>query len=261
MSLVELRDRYAIAAFYRRNPAVHAYELGDLDDFFWPYTRWFGWQSDEALTQLALLYAEHDLPVLLALAEEPAGDMHRLLGELLPALPDRAYGHLSPSLVEVVRERYTLGPVSPHVKMRLTRPELLTARATDRAVLLGPADLAEVTAFYEQAYPGTWFAPRMLESGRYVGLREDGRLVCVAGVHVWSPRWGVAALGNVATLPELRGRGLAQAACAELCRLILADGIDTIGLNVHAGNAPAIAAYHKLGFESVAEYVEVPLEA
>jgi ribosomal protein S18 acetylase RimI-like enzyme len=261
MTLVELRHREAIAAFYRRSPAVHAYELGDLDDFFWPYTRWFAWRSDGELTQLALLYTEHDLPVLLALAEEPATDMERLLGELLPCLPSRAYGHLTPSLLEVVRQRYELEPPSRHVKMGLARPELLAARDTNRPVLLGPADVAEVTAFYEQAYPGTWFVPRMLESGRYVGLRDNGRLACVAGVHVWSPRWRVAALGNVATLPELRGRGLAQAACAQLCRLILRDGIDTIALNVHAENAPAIAAYRKLGFATVSEYVEVLLNA
>jgi len=44
MTIVELRDRDELASFFRRRPAVHAYELGDLDDFFWPHTRWFGWR-------------------------------------------------------------------------------------------------------------------------------------------------------------------------------------------------------------------------
>ena len=56
---------------------------------------------------------------------------------------------------------------------------------------------------FDWPYPGTWFVPRMLATNRYVGIRENGRLVCVAGVYVHSPTWGVAALGNVATLPEL----------------------------------------------------------
>ena len=85
--------------------------------------------------------------------------------------------------------------------------------------LLGESDLLELDELYRAAYPGTWFTPRMLATGRYVGIRHDGRLACVAGVHVYSPTWGVAALGNVATLPELRGRGLARAACAALCLL------------------------------------------
>ena len=78
----------------------------------------------------------------------------------------------------------------------------------------------------------------MLATGRYLGIRHDGRLVCVAGVHVHSPTWGVAALGNVATLPELRGQGLARGACAALCLLLLEDGIETIALNVRADNRP-----------------------
>jgi predicted GNAT family acetyltransferase len=126
-------------------------------------------------------------------------------------------------------------------------------------VPLGPDDLDEALAFYARAYPGTWFEPRMLETRRYVGIREAGDLVCVAGVHVWSPEWRVAALGNVATLPEARGRGLATAACAHLCRTLLSDGIDTISLNVRADNVAAIAAYEKLGFAHAADYVEVPL--
>jgi predicted GNAT family acetyltransferase len=69
----------------------------------------------------------------------------------------------------------------------------------------------------------------------------------------------VATLGNVATLPEARGTGLATAACARLCRMLLADGIDTISLNVRADNDAAIRAYEKLGFAHAADYVEVVL--
>ena len=101
----------------------------------------------------------------------------------------------------------------------------------------------------------------MLETGRYVGLREGDRLACVAGVHVYSPTWRVAALGNVATLPELRGQGLARGACAALCQLLLDDGIETIALNVRADNEAALRSYTRLGFEPVAEYTEASLVA
>jgi predicted GNAT family acetyltransferase len=101
----------------------------------------------------------------------------------------------------------------------------------------------------------------MLETGRYVGIRRNGELACVAGVHVWSPEWRVACLGNVATLPAARGEGLATAACAGLCSILLGDGIDVISLNVSADNAPAIRTYEKLGFALAAGYVEVMLSA
>jgi predicted GNAT family acetyltransferase len=127
--------------------------------------------------------------------------------------------------------------------------------------VLGTEDLDDLAELYREAYPGTWFEPHQLDSGRYVGIREDGRLVCVAGLHVYSPAYGVAALGNVATLPAARGRGLAQGACAALCRLLLDDGIATIALNVRADNIAARRAYERIGFETVAEYVEASLAA
>ncbi|WP_328347064.1 hypothetical protein [Micromonospora sp. NBC_00421] len=34
-------DRAVLAALLRRDPVLYAYQLGDLDDFFWPYTSWF----------------------------------------------------------------------------------------------------------------------------------------------------------------------------------------------------------------------------
>ena len=257
MAVVELNDRAAIAGALRRNRFLHVYELGDLDDFFWPHTRFVGWHGGGSLTQVALLYTEPEPPVLLALADEPLGDMARLLEELLPDLPDGLYVHVSPSLLELFERRYRVGSHGLHLKMGLAD----TSRLDDGepAEPLGPSDLDEVTAFYERAYPGTWFAPRMLETRRYVGVRRGGRLACVAGVHVHSPVWRVAALGNVATLPALRGQGLATQACRDLCRRLLADGIDTIALNVRAGNAPAIASYRRLGFEVAGEYVEAEL--
>ena len=77
MTLVELRDRDELASFFRRRPEVHAYELGDLDDFFWPHTRWFGWLVEDRLEQVALLYGEPDPPVLVALAEDPERVFHK----------------------------------------------------------------------------------------------------------------------------------------------------------------------------------------
>jgi ribosomal protein S18 acetylase RimI-like enzyme len=262
VSVVELTDRDAIAAFCRRRPAVHAYALGDLDDFFWPHTRWLAWEGATGIEQLALLYDEPDPPVLLALTEPTESSMDMLLGAIGPELPAPVYAHLSPGLVAVLSPR--LVPASPpveHRKLGLVDPSRLTGHGDGVVVALGPEDVEEVLAFYRQAYPGTWFETRMLETRRYVGIRDGRRLVCVAGVHVWSPTWRVAALGNVATLPEARSRGLATIACAELCRLLLGDGIDTIALNVRADNTAAIRAYEKLGFVHAADYVEVLLVA
>jgi GNAT superfamily N-acetyltransferase len=259
MELVQVHDRHAIAAVLRRDARAHVYELGDLDDFDWPHTYWFGWEDDDVLAEVVLLYTQPAVPVLLAVGAASEA-MTSLLEAALGALPARLYVHASAPLLEILARRYAVAGAAPHLKLALGDGGLVGKHAVSVDVL-GPADLEAITALYGEAYPRTWFDARMLATGRYVGIRQQGRLACVAGVHVYSPTWGVAALGNVATLPALRGRGLARGACAALCRLLLADGIETIALNVRDDNAAAIRAYTRLGFESVAEYVEASLVA
>jgi predicted GNAT family acetyltransferase len=93
----------------------------------------------------------------------------------------------------------------------------------------------------------------MLEPGQYLGAFAGDEIVAVAGVHVYSERYRVAALGNVSTHPRHRGRGLGTAA---LCRRLLGR-VDRIGLNVKADNAAARRCHEKLGFEVRAPYEEV----
>lgn len=259
MGIVELRDRERLAAFLARRPALHAYELGDLDDFFWPHTRWFGLDDHGVLHQVALLYEEHDPPTLIAMARPPEGGMAELLAKLAPGLPDRFECHAGPEALAGLGEAFE--PVrGPHAHVRMALEDDAAAQALAEPVeVLGGDDLDEVTALYAAAYPSSWFHERRLETGRYVGLREHGRLVCVAGVHVHAPAFGVAALGDVATHPTARGRGKAAATCAGLCALLREDGCTTIALNVREDNIPAIAAYRRIGFDVVTGYLETTL--
>jgi ribosomal protein S18 acetylase RimI-like enzyme len=255
VGVAELRDREKLAAGFRRRPLAHVYELGDLDDREWEHTRWFALAETGPV---ALVYSEPEVPVLLLIADDRTVAGADLLAELLPALPARLYAHLTPSLVDVARIRYRVVAPEPHLKLGLTRDDLLGGPEVER---LGGDDLAELESFYEEAYPGSWFTPRMLATGPYLGVREAGVLVCVAGVHVYSRAWRVAALGNVATLPARRGRGLAQQACAALCRLLLEQGIESVALNVRTDNTAALEVYRRIGFEPVVDYVETTLEA
>jgi predicted GNAT family acetyltransferase len=78
-------------------------------------------------------------------------------------------------------------------------------------------------------------------------------------VHVYSAEYRVAALGNITTHPDHRGRGLATAVTAGCCKHLL-ESVELIGLNVRADNAAAIRAYEKIGFEVRAVYHEWMME-
>jgi predicted GNAT family acetyltransferase len=254
---VSLHDKDEIAAFLRKKPWLHLYHLGDLDDFFWPYTVWYASKVNGEIDQLALIYTALDDPVLLAISED-APAMCALLKSILHLLPRRIYSHLSEGVPEAFAEHYHVESNGQYQKMLLTDSARLTTVDTADVVHITPADQAEVERLFADSYPGNWFDPRMLETNFYYGIRRDGQLVNVAGVHVYSADFRVAALGNITTHPAYRGQGLATATGAKLCRELGAS-TDYIGLNVNRANASAIFAYERLGFEWKANYGEYML--
>jgi RimJ/RimL family protein N-acetyltransferase len=255
----EIRDRAEIERFLRREAEIHIYALGDLDPFFWPRTRWHGMRGDDgSLQAIALLYACPAIPTLLAF-DTRRGPVDALLKGISGALPDRLYAHLTPGRVDALTPLYRATSHGKHFKFTLRDRARLDGVSDVGVERLDAEDTSSLLDLYARAYPDNWFDPRMLETGQYVGIRLKGRLVCAAGVHVYSPIMRVAALGNIVTDPDFRRRGLARRAAACLCRALLGT-VDLVGLNVAAENEAAIACYRSLGFEAVAEYEEMLLE-
>jgi predicted GNAT family acetyltransferase len=99
----------------------------------------------------------------------------------------------------------------------------------------------------------------MLLTGKFYGYRKNGHLLSIGGIHVFSPVYRVAALGNITTHPEYRNQGMGRAVTAKLC-LSLLENVDIIGLNVKQDNLPAINLYKSLGFKISSEYGEFSLK-
>lgn len=251
-------DKARIEAFLRKNAELHIYGLGDLDDFFWPGTTWYGWQKDDELQDIVLLYAGTGLPIILGITEQP-GPLGQRLREVIPLLPERFYAHLTPGVEDVLRETHRVDSHGPHYKMALRNASPLANVDCAGVVRLEPQDQDELVRLYDESYPGNWFDPRMLQTGQYFGLRVDRRLVSAAGVHVYSEPYRVAAIGNVVTHPAHRNRGHARLVTARLCQSLW-EKVRHIGLNVKADNDAAMACYRKLGFEIIAPYGEFTVE-
>lgn len=279
-----IRDRGAIERFLRLDSAAHVYALADLDDALWPDTRWFAAASvprarragsDGAsggeldVAALCLVLEGLALPIVYAVCPPDDAPTGALLEALRDELPQRFFYNLGPGLVDALRPAFRVEPHGSYWKMHLVDPAACEAVERDGVVRLGVDDFDELRAFLDGAYlphekGGLFFDARMLASGCYRGVRESGGLLAVGGVHVHSPALSVAGIGNVVTLPEVRGRGLARRVSAAVVRALRDAGdtgdagppIETIGLNVNAQNAHALRCYRRLGFRPVCPYEE-----
>src|SRR3546814_11281269 len=84
------------------------------------------------------------------------------------------------------------------------------ARAGEPAILaLGEDDAAEMAALADHAKPGPW-GPATHRYGPFFGIREEGRLLAMAGQRILVP--GMAEVSGVATGEDCRGPGAARAA-------------------------------------------------
>lgn len=257
MSVEELNDKVEIEAFLRRDPELHVYSLGDLDDFFWSYTTWYGWRTAGELMDVAMIYVSRTLPTVVGISQRPAV-MRKLLGETVSLLPEVFYAHLSPGAERAFSKTHVLESHGPHYKMALRDTACVRNVDCSQAIQLTLHDAPDLIGLYQESYPGNWFDLRVLETGQYFGVRQDGRLVSVAGVHVYSERYGVAAIGNIVTHPAHRRRGYARQATARLCQSLI-EKVKHVGLNVRANNAAAVGCYTGLGFEIIAPYSELTI--
>ncbi len=257
MSFECLHARDELEDFFCLDPVLHLYSLGDLDPAFWPHTSWYGLRQGGALREVVLVYLGLRLPAVQVFASHGGALAATLLAELLPVLPARFHAHLGPPELEgTLREQRSFSPYGLSLRLRLADPTRVELPEPAGLEVLGAADEAEIRELLALAYPGNFFEPRMLGSGLYLGVRREGRLVAMAGLHVQSERYRAAALGNVATLPEARGQGLGRGVTAALCRRLLDRGIGRIGLNVREANGAALALYQGLGFVTHLRYQE-----
>lgn len=156
-----------------------------------------------------------------------AGAMVGIFGiEELP-LPDEAWlsGGEPLTLVQMVCD----APLEP--------PELETQE-------LAADDVPEMLALVEATEPGP-FLPRTIAMGRYIGRRESGALVAMAGERV-APA-GYTEVSAVCTAPAQRGRGLAGQLVRSVGASIQETGTVPF-LHVMQENTGAIKLYERLGF-------------
>ena len=121
--------------------------------------------------------------------------------------------------------------------------DLTPGPLAENYVRLGDDDAAEMMALAALTRPGPFFTATH-RMGGFIGLRDDGKLIAMAGERLKLP--GFTEVSAVCTHPDYRGRGLAPA----LMRVVIARNLDrgdAVFLHAYPDN-PAITIYQAMGF-------------
>ncbi|MGF6494616.1 putative GNAT family acetyltransferase [Luteibacter sp. 621] len=174
------------------------------------------------------------------------------VAEELPAAFDALHALMQPGDVAAVLSREPLAVPSRLRSVALGAVHQMVAETrVDNTSFgadfleLGDDDVTEMIALTQLTRPGP-FVRRTNAMGRYIGLRDDGKLIAMAGERMRVP--GYTEVSAVCVHPEWRGKGLA----AMLINVVRAD-IERRGeipfLHVFGENLSAIALYERLGFQ------------
>lgn len=247
-----LTDVAAVRRLLETDRPWAVYLLGDLAPQRLPHCTWL--HVSGGAPALVLLYREFGTPVLCALGQADA--VRPLLEEVAePAL----YLHVRPEVAELLRPRYRIEHEADMWRMLLI-PERFRPASQDGVERLGPADLAALQRLYADGAPAgevpDFFFPGMLGEGVFFGVWEGEELTAAAGTHLVVPAEGVAAVGNIYTRHDRRGRGLATRVTNAVTAELVASGLRTIALNVNQRNATAIRVYERLGFARYCAFKE-----
>ncbi|MGJ7528556.1 GNAT family N-acetyltransferase [Variovorax sp. GB1P17] len=116
----------------------------------------------------------------------------------------------------------------------------------DDVVRLSAADAPAMMELALETKPGP-FGPRTHEMGSYIGIRDGGRLIAMAGERMRCD--GYTEISAVCVNDANRGKGIAGRLMNILRREIRARG-ETPFLHVRDDNATAIGLYERLGFQT-----------
>jgi len=219
------------------------FALADLDDGMFEHCNWWALPGG-----LALVFRAIDIRPIFVLGDAVSTK------ELLAALPETT-GYLNLKAHQLAAAESIYRYRERHEMRRMFLDTFQPRFGITEQ--LGIEDRSDIQKLYASGDGGgIAFAPFQLQTGFFHGIRCDGELVAVAGVQVASRNESVAAVGNIFTHPDYRGRGFAQTVTSAVVIALEEAGIQTIGLNVETTNTAALRAYERVGFRTHFSYSE-----
>jgi len=234
------RDRSLLRAFLEQDRLRAAYAICDLEMREFKKSKWGIAMQDGRTTAVVLEYGGITPQPLFVM-----GDGEAIAGILREVIrPRLVYLAADRDLLPEVERVYKVDPGPEMMRMWVNRQMFEPVHGP--ALRLSPVDIVDLNRLYGLGFAG-WLPGEAVANGVYYGVRVAGKLVAAAGTHVISPEGKLAAVGNVLTHTNHRGRGFAKVTTSAVTQELLSI-CDEVVLNVRADNPPAIAAYKALGY-------------
>jgi GNAT superfamily N-acetyltransferase len=243
--MARLTKAAVLESILNRDWPCAGFALGDLEPEWMPRCEW--WRSAGTI---ALLF-DGLTPRLMC----PYGDASGFAPILASMKDERIWANVRPDFQETFERFYRPEKTVVMRRMYLEEPVARIGDTAGEAVALSAADGREIEELLQQ---GEWvlFLPHARASGHYYGVRENGRLVAIAGTHLSSARYNIAALGSVFTHPDHCGKGLGRICSSHVLESVGRTGIRRVVLNVEEQKAAARRIYERLGFRTACTYLD-----
>ncbi len=248
----EVRDARWLEARLSDDRAFSAYALGHLEPGAFEWTRY--WSAEGPAGTAVVMHAAV-IGATTVVTGAP-GAIEAILS-LHPG-PRRSYlSTAAPGHLAGLGRAYAVEDSLHMMRMSLTA---VTFEHVEGAVVrLRGRDAPHINALYATEGGPSHYTRESIERAVYYGVVEDREVVSAAGTHIVAPNIGIAVVGNVFTHPAHRGKGYATAVTSAVSRELLHRGCAEVVLTVDPLNAPAVAAYTRLGYEAGTRVVEARL--
>jgi ribosomal protein S18 acetylase RimI-like enzyme len=249
MIIRDLSSKSEILSILQSDRLYAAYPIGDLVDGLFEQTRWIMAEDPSGANALGMIFTGLTTPVLFLMGDASA--VETLVREKLTL--QQTYLTVRTEHMRAVATAYSCNDTRHMWRMHVDKTSFQPVATKVRR--LYAKDIDELNKLYSWG-GNDFFAAFQVENGVYYGAEADGRLVAAAGTHVVAPLYGIAAVGNVYTHPDFRGRGFATACTGAVVAELLDKDCANIVLNVRQDNTPAVRAYTHLGFRVHCPFIE-----
>lgn len=246
-------DPRALESRLSDDRAFSAYALGHLEPELLAHTEF--WTADGPAGSAVVLHGRALGYITVTVGAPQA------VAAILGLHPGHRAGYLStgaPEHVEAIARTHVVADTLTMQRMSVTAFGFRDVEGEIRR--LRGLDAARINALYAMDGGPSRYSQETIDSAIYYGAMDGDRLVAVAGTHIVSPHQSIAVVGNVFTHPAYRGRGLATRVTGAVTRDLLNRGCSEVVLTVAPGNAPAVAAYSRLGYRRGSAVVEARLQ-